>query len=109
MSLVWSPRSNVFLYGDGTDLTKTTNIATGARWKGINVASAPDWSIGGSQNMLDEMRFADEVDDARCGDLLTPRDIVDMVTINAAVALGVEPYLGSLVEGKRADIAVFCR
>ena len=26
MSLVWSPHSNVFLYGGGTDLTKTTNI-----------------------------------------------------------------------------------
>ena len=39
MSLVWSPRSNVFLYGNGTDLSKTTNIPL-ARSKGINVALA---------------------------------------------------------------------
>jgi hypothetical protein len=46
-SLVWSPRSNVFLYGQGTDLTKTANVPL-ARSKGINVALGPDWSIGGS-------------------------------------------------------------
>ena len=69
MSLVWSPRSNVFLYGGGTDLTKTTNIPL-ALAKGINVALAPDWSIGGSQNLLDELRFADQVDDTVWGNVI---------------------------------------
>src|SRR5450432_1159945 len=36
MSLTWSPRSNVFLYGQGTDLSRTTNIPL-ALSKGINV------------------------------------------------------------------------
>jgi len=57
MSLVWSPRSNVFLYGAGTDYTKTTDIKM-ALGLGINVALAPDWSLGGSQNLLDELKFA---------------------------------------------------
>jgi cytosine/adenosine deaminase-related metal-dependent hydrolase len=107
MSIIWSPRSNVFLYGGGTDFTKTTDIPT-ALGLGILVALAPDWSIGGSQNMLDEMRFANQVDDAQFGNLLDARTLWQMSTSNAAVALGVEQYIGTLEVGKRADIAVFC-
>jgi hypothetical protein len=106
MSLAWSPRSNVFLYGAGTDFTKTTNVQQ-ALSHGINVAVAPDWSIGGSQNMLDEMRFANQVDDARFGNMLSSQDIFDMATQNAAKALGLETVLGTIEVGKRADIAVF--
>jgi len=105
MSLVWSPRSNVFLYGGGTDLTKTANVPL-ARAKGINVALAPDWSIGGSQNLLDELRFADRVDNGAWGDVLTPRALAEMATINAARALGHDGVLGSLAPGKKADLVV---
>ncbi len=105
MSLVWSPRSNVFLYGGGTDLTKTANIPL-ALAKGINVALAPDWSIGGSQNLLDELRFADRVDDAVWGDAIAPRALVQMVTTNAARALGLGGVLGALAAGKKADVLV---
>lgn len=105
MSLVWSPRSNVFLYGAGTDLTKTANIPL-ALAKGINVALAPDWSIGGSQNLLDELRFADHVDNTIWGDQITPRMLVDMVTVNAARALGLGSELGSIEVGKKADLMV---
>lgn len=107
MDLVWSPRSNVFLYGGGTDFTKTTDIPA-ALGLGINVAVAPDWSIGGSINMLDEMRFADQVDNAAFGNILDAKMIWEMATVNAAAALGVTQYIGTLEVGKRADIAVFC-
>ncbi|CAN5903762.1 hypothetical protein BH11MYX3_BH11MYX3_21450 [soil metagenome] len=105
MSLVWSPRSNVFLYGAGTDLSKTTDVPL-ALSKGINVALAPDWSIGGSQNMLDELRFADHVDNVEWGDQLSPQQLFAMATINAARALGVEDVLGSIEVGKKADLMV---
>ncbi|MBK9260987.1 MAG: amidohydrolase family protein [Polyangiaceae bacterium] len=106
MSLVWSPRSNVFLYGAGTDYTKTTDVEM-ALGLGINVALAPDWSLGGSQNLLDEMRFADEVDKNRWKDeLLSSEMLVQMVTINAAKALGLQDILGSLEVGKKADVTV---
>ncbi len=106
MQLVWSPKSNIFLYGGGTDLSKTANIPKYIQ-EGINIAIAPDWSLGGSQNMLDELRFADQVDNAQFGDLLSAADLVTMGTINAARALGVEPFLGSLEVGKRADVGVY--
>lgn len=105
MSLVWSPRSNVFLYGAGTDLTKTANVPL-ALSKGITVALAPDWSIGGSHNLLDELRFADHVDNGAWGNVLTPQQIVEMVTINAARVLKLDGVIGSLDAGKRADLFV---
>lgn len=105
MSLVWSPRSNVFLYGAGTDLTKTANIPL-ALSKGINVALAPDWSIGGSQNLLDELRFADQVDNTVWGNVLTPKMLVQMVTTHAARVLGLQAVLGSIEVGKKADLMV---
>jgi hypothetical protein len=105
MSLVWSPRSNVFLYGAGTDLTATADIPL-AISKGINVALAPDWSIGGSQNLLDELRFADQVDNSAWGDQLTPQMLVQMVTTHAAHALGLDAVIGSIAVGKKADLMV---
>jgi cytosine/adenosine deaminase-related metal-dependent hydrolase len=105
MSLVWSPRSNVFLYGGGVDLSKTTNIPL-ARSKGINVALGPDWSIGGSQNLLDELRFAKTVDQSQWGGSLTAKGLVEMVTTNAARALGLQGTLGALEVGKKADVMV---
>jgi 5-methylthioadenosine/S-adenosylhomocysteine deaminase len=105
MSLVWSPQSNVFLYGGGTDLTKTANVPL-ALSKGINVALAPDWSIGGSQNLLDELRFADRVDNTVWGNQITPQALVEMVTVNAARVLGLESVLGSLAPGMKGDIMV---
>ena len=106
MSLVWSPRSNVFLYGAGTDYTKTTDVKM-ALGLGINVALAPDWSMGGSPNLLAELKFAEEVDKNRWNDeLLSSELLVQMVTINAAKALGLDSVLGSLEVGKKADVTV---
>jgi len=105
MGLVWSPRSNVFLYGSGTDFTKTTNIPL-ALSKGINVSLAPDWSIGGSQNLLDELRFADQVDNTAWGNQLTPKKLFEMVSINPAKNLGLGSVIGSIAVGKKADLFV---
>ena len=60
MKLTWSPASNVALYG------ATTNIPL-ALDNGIIVSLAPDWSMGGSQNMLDELRFAKKLSDTQLG------------------------------------------
>lgn len=105
MTLSWSPRSNVFLYGAGTDLTKTTDVPL-ALSMGITVALSPDWSLGGSENLLAEMRFAELVDAAQWGDQLTPQDIVEMTTIRAAEVLALDGQLGQLEVGYKADVVV---
>lgn len=105
MSLIWSPQSNVFLYGGGTDYTKTTDVKL-ALSLGINVALAPDWSLGGSQNLLDELRFARTVDKEAFGGVIETKTLIEMVTTNAAKALGLSSVIGSLEVGKKADVTV---
>jgi cytosine/adenosine deaminase-related metal-dependent hydrolase len=104
MKLVWSPRSNISLYGDTP--TSTTNIPL-ALSHGITVSLGPDWSMGGSVNMLEEMRFADAWDNKHWGDVLKPRDLFEMATINAAKSLALDNQIGSLKAGLYADLFVF--
>ncbi len=99
MKLTWSPASNVALYGS------TTNIPA-ALDANVTIALAPDWSMGGSQNLLDEMRFADAWDDAHFGDRLTPKSIVAMTTKNAAAALALSGRIGTIEVGALADLMV---
>ena len=105
MNLTWSPRSNVFLYGGGTDLSATANIPL-ALANGISVSLAPDWSIGGSVNLLDELRFAHQVDDAQWGDALGAQLLAEMVTSHPAHALGLDGVLGTIAVGAKADLMV---
>lgn len=100
MKLTWSPASNVALYN------QTTNIPL-ALDSGVTVALAPDWSMGGSQNLLDELRFANAWDDKNWSDRLSTKDLVTMVTLNGAKALALDTMLGQLKKGYIADIAVF--
>ncbi len=99
MKLIWSPASNIALY------EATTNIPA-ALDAGLTVALAPDWSMGGSQNMLDELRFAQAWDDANFGNRLSAKDIVLMATANAAAVLGHADKLGRIENGLTADLFV---
>src|SRR5438105_12784775 len=49
-SIVWSPLSNLLLYG------QTTNITAAAK-AGIAIALGPDWSPSGSKNLLNELKI----------------------------------------------------
>jgi 5-methylthioadenosine/S-adenosylhomocysteine deaminase len=100
MGLVWSPRSNMFLYNG------TTRVDLAIQAGVSKIALAPDWALGGSVNLLDELRFADQIDQAQFGDILTAERLYRMVTIDAARVLAVDGLLGSLEVGKRADVTV---
>lgn len=100
MKLVWSPKSNLFLYNDTTRIDLA--IAAGVK----TIALAPDWSLGGSVNLLDELRTAAQVNKSKFNNLLTSKRLIEMVTIDAARVLGVDAQLGSLEVGKRADIVL---
>lgn len=100
MKLVWSPASNVGLYGN------TTNIPA-ALDAGVVVALGPDWSLGGgSQNLLDELRFAKKWSDTKWNGRLTSKDIWTMATANGAKVVSLEDKLGTLKQGLLADIMV---
>jgi cytosine/adenosine deaminase-related metal-dependent hydrolase len=100
MKLVWSPRSNVSLYGATNDLPAFLDA-------GISVSLGADWSMGGSQNLLDELRFAKGWSDAHFGARLTTKDLVHMATVNAAKQLAQDTLIGTLAPGMLADLAVY--
>ncbi len=97
MKLIWSPASNMALYN------ATTNVPL-ALDNGILVALAPDWSMGGSPNMLDELRAARKVSTEKWNGRLSPRDVVEMGTKNAAIVLGLGDKLGVIKKGYLGDL-----
>jgi 5-methylthioadenosine/S-adenosylhomocysteine deaminase len=97
--LVWSPRSNVTLYG------ATANIP-GALAAGVGVALAPDWTESGSQDLLSEMKYAREISDSLWVGMLTAQILTEMVTRNAAEALGAGGRVGQVAVGYQADLMV---
>ena len=100
MKLVWSPQSNVSLYGQTADIPSALDA-------GVTVALGPDWSMGGSRNMLDELRFADAWDNAHWNDRLSAQDLVTTATAHGAQALALGDKLGTIAVGHLADLAVF--
>ena len=98
-NLVWSPMSNLVLYG------QTANIP-GALAAGVNVALAPDWTESGSRNILDELRVADAYDNAQWGDAISPLQLAEFVTRNAAKAAGTDRFMGRVAPGYRANLMV---
>jgi len=100
IALIWSPQSNLDLYGD------TTRIPTAVRL-GMTVAIGPDWTPSGSMSELEELKCAKQLSDKRWGGLLTDEMLVRMATTDAAQAVGAGDLLGRLSTGYMADIAVF--
>lgn len=100
MKLTWSPQSNVSLYGATTDIPAALDA-------GVTIALGPDWSMGGSTNLLQEMRFAKAWSDSRWNGRLTGRDLVEMATSHGAEVLALDPKIGRLRAGSLADIAVY--
>lgn len=98
-ALVWSPRSNLELYGT------TANIAA-ALDAGVEIALAPDWALTGSSNMLDELKTAAQWNRAHLGGRLSDRQLVDMVTSVPARVAGVDDEVGAIRAGLHADVLV---
>jgi cysteine-rich repeat protein len=98
--LIWSPRSNVTLYGN-------TAAVTAAARLGVVIALGTDWIPTGSMNLLRELRCADSFNQRYFDGYFTNRDLWMMVTAHAAAVTAVDDVLGTLAPGKVADIAIF--
>lgn len=97
ISVIWSPVSNLLLYGDTLDVE--TLLA-----EGINVALGSDWSPSGSKHVWDEAKFARLYFDA-IGSTVSDEQIFQMVTTNAGRCLGV-PHLGRIEPGALGDFFI---
>lgn len=113
--LVWSPLSNLLLYG------LTTNVYE-ALAEGLTVSLGTDWSPSGSGNLLGELKVADVAlhDRSLLGgfrrilprlssEMALDRELVAMVTRNPARSLRWTRSVGSVSRGKIADLAVITR
>lgn len=98
VTLVWSPRSNLALYGETIDLEA-------ALTRRVRIALATDWSPSGSFNMREEVRCAVEVA-SRAGVVLSDQTLWRMATENAAYALGAEHDIGAIRAGLQADLVM---
>jgi 5-methylthioadenosine/S-adenosylhomocysteine deaminase len=99
--LVWSPQSNLRLYGQTTPVADALQL-------GIPVGLGADWLPSGSTSLLAELKVADRTL-ARQGHPLPPRRLVEMVTSTAADIAGLAGQLGSLEAGRPADLVVLER
>jgi 5-methylthioadenosine/S-adenosylhomocysteine deaminase len=95
-SLVWSPRSNIELYGE------TTDIQTALQQ--VSVALAPDWSPTGSNNMLAELKYASKFSASHLNGALSPQQLFAMATSIPARIAKIDDKVGSIAPGLYADV-----
>jgi 5-methylthioadenosine/S-adenosylhomocysteine deaminase len=97
-SMVWSPLSNLLLYGQTADVGA-------AREAGVRIALGSDWSPSGSKSLLGELKVA-RIVAAEQNVGLSDRELLAMATREPAKILKWDGALGSIAAGKRADLTV---
>jgi hypothetical protein len=100
-TVVWSPFSNLWLYGMTTDVVS-------AKRAGLRIALGSDWAPSGSKNLLGELKVADIYNRRKLDGYFSDRQLVEMVTANPGDALATAwpVQAGRLVNGGLADLAV---
>lgn len=99
-AVVWSPFSNLWLYGS------TTNIPA-AQARDVSICLGSDWGPSGTKHVLAELKVA-KLASKKLGYGLTDKDLVAMVTCNAGDMLARcwhKPY-GRLMQGAFGDVTV---
>ncbi len=100
MKLIWSPRSNIALYGDTAAVTTLDRL-------GVTIALGTDWLPSGSMNMLRELACAVSFNENQLGGYFSDHKLWQMATVGAARALAFDHETGVLAAGRVADVAVF--
>ena len=98
-SVVWSPLSNLLLYGGTARVDAAKNA-------GVLIGLGSDWSPTGSKNLLGELKVAWLYNQKNLKGLFKAREIVAMATRDAARILKWDKVLGSIKAGARADLLV---
>lgn len=99
-SVVWSPRSNISLYGNTAPVTEL-------KYAGVNIALGTDWLPSGSMNELRELACASEMNAHYFAKTFSDQELVAMATSNAAKSVGFGTQIGTIAPGMVADLVVF--
>ena len=100
VKLVWSPLSNLLLYGKTADVVSAKN-------NGVIISLGSDWTPTGSKNLLWELKIADLYNKNSLSNVFTDLELAEMVTLNPANAIGVADEIGSIKVGLFADLVIF--
>ena len=98
-NLVWSPLSNLLLYGDTTDVVAADQA-------GVSISISPDWGPSGSKNNFHELKVADMWNTNNMNGHFSNYELVEMVTSNPADATGWTPFVGRVKADLFADLVV---
>ncbi len=99
VNVVWCPISNIFMFDD------TANIKAFLK-AGVNICIGTDSPMSGGMNLFEELIEAKKIYKKMHGQVISDQILFKMVTINSAKAFGFNPYLGSITEGKFADLII---
>ena len=98
VSIVHNPSSNLKLSSGICDVSRLLE-------NGVNVALGTDSaSSNNKQSMLKEIEIASLISKLKAADNLKAYEVLKMATINGAKALGIDDKVGTIEEGKCADL-----
>lgn len=97
-TMVWSPLSNLLLYGRTADIAAAKNA-------GVPIALGSDWAPSGSKNLLGELKVAKLISKEH-GDIFTDEELAAMATITPARICKWDKLLGTVEAGKLADLVL---
>ncbi|MEM6296833.1 MAG: amidohydrolase family protein, partial [Myxococcota bacterium] len=98
--LVWSPRSNIDLYGITADVLAYHH-------QGVAIALGTDWSASGSMNVLRELQCAAQLNENHYDNAFSDYELWMMSTFWAADSQGAGTQIGLIAPGYIADLAIF--
>jgi len=97
--LVWSPMSNMKLYGGTADVKA-------AKEAGVVIGLSPDWTASGCYNILEELGYAWELNQSMFENAFTAREMAEMVYLNTALCAGLGNHYGKIETGYNAGLVV---
>jgi 5-methylthioadenosine/S-adenosylhomocysteine deaminase len=102
-SMVWSPFSNLLLYGHTADVASA--VAAGTAGAPFKIGLGSDWSPSGSKSLFGELKVA-HVYSQNNRNVFGDEELIRLATTAGAQILGWDKAVGSLEVGKRADLVV---
>lgn len=88
-TLVWLPTSSQNIFGRQPDIKRAVEL-------GIPLTLGTDSSVTGSTHLLGELKKALEFSRNHLESMISAKDLVEMTTLNAARAFGLEKQTGTL-------------
>ncbi len=100
VELIWSPRTNITLYGDTARVTLYARL-------GVSIGLGTDWIPTGSATLLRELACADYFNQTHLDGFFPDEQLWLMATRNTARAMNMDDAIGILRPGLVGDITIF--